>query len=126
METGAGLADPQPRHHLWKLLLQRCVADGLVPPCFGVELHVPYSTVRLYVWICTYYIRLHFTVMTLALILPLQVTTGLFNTTYVIPRATTIPADSTEHKVSPSPDLIAALKSKAVIYVWGGLGMGLA
>ena len=26
-------------------------------------------------------------------------TTGLFNTTYAIPRATTIPADSTEHKV---------------------------
>ena len=28
-----------------------------------------------------------------------QVSTGLFNTTYGIPRATTIPADNTEHKV---------------------------
>ena len=31
--------------------------------------------------------------------LPVQVSSGLFNTTYAIPRATTIPADSTEHKV---------------------------
>ena len=30
----------------------------------------------------------------------LQVSAGLFNTTYAIPRATTIPADNTEHKVS--------------------------
>ena len=29
-----------------------------------------------------------------------QVSAGLFNTTYGIPRATTIPADNTEHKVS--------------------------
>ena len=30
----------------------------------------------------------------------LQVSAGLFNTTYAIPRATSIPADNTEHKVS--------------------------
>ena len=30
----------------------------------------------------------------------MQVSAGLFNTTYGIPRATTIPADNTEHKVS--------------------------
>ena len=30
----------------------------------------------------------------------MQVSAGLFNTTYGIPHATTIPADNTEHKVS--------------------------
>ena len=32
---------------------------------------------------------------------PPQVSSGLFNTTYAIPRTTSIPADNTEHKVSP-------------------------
>ena len=31
---------------------------------------------------------------------PSQVSTGLFNTSFSIPRATSIPADNTEHKVS--------------------------
>ena len=37
--------------------------------------------------------------LTINIFLPVQVSSGLFNTTYAIPRATTIPADSTEHKV---------------------------
>ena len=42
---------------------------------------------------------LSFDVYTLTILIQYQVDSGLFNATYAIPRATTIPADDTEHKV---------------------------
>ena len=44
-------------------------------------------------------IPLSLTTDSINMFLLVQVSSGLFNTTYAIPRATTIPADSTEHKV---------------------------
>ena len=44
-------------------------------------------------------IALSHTTDSINMFLLVQVSSGLFNTTYAIPRATTIPADSTEHKV---------------------------
>jgi len=73
-------------------------------PCTHTALCTTFIT-TLHVHVCpsckwrflTYFILWSVFVLTLYLI---QVSTGLFNTSFSIPRATSIPADNTEHKVS--------------------------